>query len=82
MDRVDYCTLSPEGFLGLDWQHCCHAHDAAYTVQIDKNTADADLMKCIYESSDGILAVPSLVVAFIFFSAVSFWGSKIYNKRK
>ena len=78
MDKVDYCTLSPEGW----WQSCCHAHDAAYTVQIDKSEADASLMKCIYESSDGILAVPSLVVAFVFFSAVSFFGGRFYNKRK
>lgn len=78
MNKVDYCTLSPDGW----WTDCCQAHDAAYTVQIDKNEADAELMKCIYESSDGILAVPSLIVAFIFFGAVSFWGSKFYNKRK
>lgn len=47
---MDYCTLSPEGFLGLDWSHCCHAHDAAYTVQVDKNEADAELMKCVYDT--------------------------------
>ena len=82
MDKVDYCTLSPDGILGWSWTECCHAHDAAYTVQIDKNTADADLMTCIYESSDGILAVPSLIVSFIFFSAVSFFGGRFYNKRK
>tara|TARA_R100001143_G_C3361359_1_gene136933 strand:+ start:14957 stop:15181 length:225 start_codon:yes stop_codon:yes gene_type:complete len=74
--------MAPDSIFGIDLSQCCHAHDAAYTVQIDKNTADADLMKCIYESSDGILAIPSLVVAFVFFSAVSFFGSRFYNKRK
>lgn len=78
MKEQDYCTLSPEGW----WKECCYQHDAAYTVQIDKNEADAALMKCIYESADGILAVPSLVVAFIFFTAVSFFGGVFYNKRK
>lgn len=81
MASVDYCTLSPEGTPGWSWAHCCHAHDAAYTVQVDKSTADAELMKCIYESSDGILAVPSLVIAFIFFGAVSFWGSRFYKRK-
>lgn len=77
---MDYCTLSPEGFLGLNWSECCRAHDAAYTVQIDKNEADAELMKCIYESGDGVFSIPALGVAFIFFSAVSFFGSRFYNK--
>lgn len=78
MNKVDYCTLSPEGW----WQDCCEIHDAAYTVQIDKSKADASLMKCIYESGEGMFAVPSLAIAFIFFTAVSFFGSKFYNKRK
>ncbi len=75
---MDYCTLSPEGFLGLDWSECCHAHDAAYTVQIDKNEADAELMKCIYDTG-GLYTIP---VAFIFFVAVSLLGSKFYNKAR
>ena len=75
---MDYCTLSPEGFLGLDWSECCHAHDAAYTVQIDKNEADVELMKCIIDAG-GFYTIP---VAFIFFVAVSLFGSKFYNKAR
>ena len=75
---MDYCTLSPEGFLGIDWSNCCHAHDASYTVQLDKNEADVELMKCIYDTA-GFYTIP---VAFIFFVAVSLFGSKFYNKAR
>lgn len=64
--------------MGLNLSECCHAHDASYTVQIDKNEADAELMKCIYDSG----GFYTISVAFIFFVAVSFFGSKFYNKSR
>lgn len=27
---MDHCTLSPEGFLGVDWSMSCYAHDGRY----------------------------------------------------
>lgn len=42
----DFCTLSPDGFLGVEWSLSCMGHDGRYekgkTVR-DKILADIDL---------------------------------------
>lgn len=42
----DFCTLSPDGFLGVEWSLSCRAHDDQYLVGstlLDKIKADLAL---------------------------------------
>jgi hypothetical protein len=43
---ADWCSLSPDGFLGVEWSLSCMAHDGRYDAGktiIDKIRADLDL---------------------------------------
>lgn len=80
----DYCSYFPEGFtlgsLQWSWQHCCLAHDDAYTIQIDRKEADADLFKCVYTSSDAPVAALGFLVGGIMFIGVRAFGKRFYNR--
>lgn len=51
----DYCTLSPDGFLGVEWKMSCMAHDGRYYKGgyfSDKFMADIDLMLDVWETAN------------------------------
>lgn len=81
-DKQDYCTSFPESLFGIDLSYCCKAHDVAYQTQVPKNEADIALFKCVYDSADGWLAVPSLLIASLMFAGVSLFGSRFYKRSK
>ena len=81
-NKQDYCTSFPESLFGIDLSYCCKAHDLAYEVQIPKNEADIALFKCVYDSADGWLVVPSLLVAALMFTGVTAFGRRFYNQAR
>jgi hypothetical protein len=82
--QEDFCTMFPEGIkvIGLSWQHCCVAHDNAYTygTTVDRKDADAQLLSCVNSSGDALLAVPALFIGFLMFAGVRVFGKRYYNK--
>ena len=48
----DWCSYSPDGFLGVEWSLSCRAHDGLYDnggTLIDKHNADTALMLDLWE---------------------------------
>lgn len=73
----NHCTAWPEVY----WSHCCKAHDEAYTLQLDKAQADKELLSCVADSADGILVVPTIIVAWLMYSAVRVFGRAFYKRK-
>lgn len=51
----DWCTLSPDGFLGVNWSLSCRAHDGLYeigTSALDKLKADYALFMDVWAIAD------------------------------
>lgn len=81
-ETIDYCTSFPESLFGIDLSYCCKAHDLTYETQVPKNEADIALFKCVYNSADGRLVVPNLLIAALMFAGVSLFGKHFYLKVK
>lgn len=81
-ETIDYCTSFPESLFRIDLSYCCKAHDLAYETQVSKNEADIALFRCVYDSADGWLVVPSFLIAALMFAGVSLFGKRFYLKAK
>lgn len=48
---ADYCSCSPDGFLGYTWRKCCYFHDRQYRNEVKfrktRKEADIDLRECM-----------------------------------
>lgn len=75
--KENNCTAWPEVY----WQHCCKAHDEAYALQLPRAQADKELFNCVYDSADGVLIIPTIIVAWLMYSAVRVFGRFFYNKK-
>ena len=73
--QVDYCTNWPDRIGQFDWSHCCKFHDWQYAIQVDKLTADMNLLYCVAEAS-----TPSM--ALVMYIGVLLFGGKYYINAK
>lgn len=48
---MDYCTLWPDRIFGVDYSHCCAAHDLDYAMGIEGLASDLRLFGCVIETS-------------------------------
>ena len=49
----DGCT----GWFDGNWRHCCDIHDYSYYILNDKFLSDIDLMVCVLQTGNGIMAL-------------------------
>ena len=77
--KDNYCTFFFEGFSKeYTWTECCHKHDIAYELQLDKKQADIDLYNCVKDTSPEVL---TWIVAALMLVGVSLFGSRFYKKK-
>jgi LPXTG-motif cell wall-anchored protein len=75
----DHCTFWPDRFAGMDWSHCCAAHDLAYRTGIPgmgRAAADAELFRCVTE------ATGAHWFAGLMFAGVSVFGWVFWRRKK
>ena len=49
----DGCT----GWFDGNWRHCCDIHDYNYYILNDKFLSDIDLMVCVLQTGNGVMAL-------------------------
>lgn len=48
---IDRCTIWPDRIFGLDYSHCCAAHDQDYAMGLEGLASDLRLAGCVIETS-------------------------------
>lgn len=71
----DGCTFWLDGLAGLDWRHCCDAHDVAYYQLADKWTADVDLMSCVAQAGAPVMGL-IMFLGVTIFGGIWYWRGK------
>jgi len=72
MNDNNYCTLFPDKINGVDISKCCKQHDIAYSLQIEKKSADIELYNCIKDLEESNPFVQ--IIALIVFGGVWWFG--------
>lgn len=67
----DGCT----GWFDGSWRHCCDLHDLAYSLGVDKLTADLDLFECVVNAGHPVIAGIMLIGVVLF-------GWLFYRRRR
>ena len=70
------CTGFPDQALGVSWQHCCIAHDLAYSAGAPRGEADAELYQCILQAT-GLDWLATMMLA-----GVTLFGWIFYNRHR
>lgn len=64
---ADHCTAWPDRAFGLDWSHCCAAHDLAYETGAPRIAADLDLAACVSAATGWHWMAGLMFVGVLFF---------------
>lgn len=66
----DYCTLWPDRIFGLDYSHCCAAHDLDYAMGLEGLASDLRLAGCVIETSATLALWAGLMLMGVIFYRV------------
>ena len=80
-EEGNYCTCSPDGFLGIwKWNVCCFHHDRQYRNEVvnrkTRKEADIDLRNCIKRH----LPLYLKWIAYIYYAFIRTFGWRFWVK--